>query len=90
MANHKSAIKRARQSEHKAALNSRTKNSVRTYEKKLRKALDAKDKGSVQQLLVAFASKAGKAAQKGVLSPKAVSRKVGRLAKQVHQLEASK
>ncbi|MBK9040027.1 MAG: 30S ribosomal protein S20 [Bdellovibrionales bacterium] len=90
MANHKSAAKRARQTVVKTARNSRGKSAVRTYEKNLQKALELGDKNSVQQLLVLFSSKAGKAAQKGVCTAKSVSRKIGRLSKQVHQLVSSK
>ncbi|MCB0362485.1 MAG: 30S ribosomal protein S20 [Bdellovibrionales bacterium] len=89
MANHKSAAKRARQSQARAELKSKTKSSVRTSEKKLRQALEMKDRELAQQLLPIFASKAGKAAQKGAVNPKAAARKVGRLSRHVHQLVAA-
>ncbi|MCB0385864.1 MAG: 30S ribosomal protein S20 [Bdellovibrionales bacterium] len=90
MANHKSAAKRARQAKKKTAVNSRAKSAVRTFEKSLRKALSAKDADAAQKLLVAYTSKAGKAAQKGILQAKAVSRKISRLSKNVHQLVTGK
>lgn len=86
MANHKSAAKRARQSEKIAAVNSKNKSSVRTAEKSLKKALAEKKTDEAQKLLVTFSSRMGKAAQKGVFHPKMASRKISRLAKQVSAL----
>lgn len=86
MANHKSAEKRARQTVRKTEINSQTKSTVRTWEKKLRKAISDKDQKQAAELLVAYTSKAGKAVQKGVYKTQTISRKVGRLSQQVHQL----
>ena len=83
MANHKSAKKRARQTIRKAARNSQSRKAVRTFEKKLRVALDEKNADLAKTLMVAYESKLGKAAQKGLYHAKTASRKVGRLAKQV-------
>ena len=83
MANHKSAKKRARQTIRKAARNSQTRKAVRTFEKKLRLAIDGKKLDEVKSLLVAYESKIAKAAQKGLYHAKTASRKVSRLARQV-------
>ncbi|NQZ00539.1 MAG: 30S ribosomal protein S20 [Bdellovibrionales bacterium] len=83
MANHKSAKKRARQTIRKAARNSQSRKAVRTFEKKLRVALDEKNADLAKTLMVAYESKLGKAAQKGLYHAKTASRKVSRLAKQV-------
>lgn len=86
MANHKSAEKRARQSVRKNAINTQTMNKVRTLEKKLRKALVAKDKDVSAKTLVEFSSTIGKAAQKGRVPDRTASRKISRLAKAVSSL----
>jgi small subunit ribosomal protein S20 len=86
LANHKSAIKKARSSIRKATVNSKTLTSVRTVEKKVRKALAAKNKTDSQTALKEFASTIDKAAQKGRLSPKTASRKISRLSKQINAL----
>ncbi len=88
MANLKSAAKRARQSPKKQATNMKTKNSVRTFEKKLRVAIAAKDMTTSQTLLKDVASKLDKAATKGVIHRKTAARKVSRLATQVKSLQA--
>lgn len=88
MANHKSAAKRARQSVKKAAFNSRTKSTVRTFEKKLRKLIVEGKKAEAQELLPQFSSKIDKAAKKGVMAEGTASRKVSRLSKQVFALNA--
>lgn len=86
MANHKSAIKKARSSLRKNVINNKTLTEVRTLEKKLRKSLAAKNKDESGKNLIEFASRIDKAAQKGRLSPKTASRKIGRLSKQVSAL----
>lgn len=86
MANHKSAAKRARQDEKKAARNSQTKKAVRTQEKKLRVAIDAKDKAAAETELVKYCSKLDKAASKGALHRNNAARKTSRLSAQVSAL----
>ena len=86
MANHKSAEKRARQSVRKNEVNTKTLGKVRTLEKKLRKALTAKNKDESNQVLVQFSSAIGKAAQKGRVHERTASRKISRLSKAVSTL----
>lgn len=86
MANHKSAEKRARQSVRRNKVNSKTLGEVRTFEKKLRSAIQNKNKDEGQKLLVEFSSKLGKAAQKGRVHSKTASRKVSRLSRSVASL----
>lgn len=83
MANHKSAIKKARMSLRRNAINSRTLTEVRTLEKKLRKAIGSKNKEDSSKTLIEFNSKVSKAAQKGRIKFKTASRKVSRLSKLV-------
>ncbi|MCB0414692.1 MAG: 30S ribosomal protein S20 [Bdellovibrionales bacterium] len=83
MANHKSAAKRARQSLKIQARKGQAKSTVRTFEKKLRKAVETKDSKLAQELLVAYSSKMGKAAQKGIFHANNAARKISRLSKLV-------
>ena len=90
MANHKSAEKRARQSVVRKARNSRAKAAVKTTEKNLTKAVEAKSK-DLPDMLKAYMKKAMSVADKGALSKKTISRKISRLSKRVHAaLTASK
>jgi small subunit ribosomal protein S20 len=86
LATHKSSEKRARQDIKKSANNLKTMNTVRTYEKKLRTAIAAKDAKGAQAALTSFTSKIDKAATKGVIAAKTASRKVSRISKQVSAL----
>ena len=86
MANHKSAEKRARQSIRKNKINTQTMGAVRTVERKLRTAITKKDKKVSQELLIDFASRVAKAAQKGRVRTETASRKIGRLSKAVHAI----
>lgn len=86
MANHKSAIKRARTSLRRNAINTKTLSEVRTLERKLRQAITGKNKDESAKALVAFSSSIGKAAQKGRVPVRTASRKISRLAKAVSSL----
>lgn len=83
MANHKSALKRARQSKIKFARNLSTKKTVRTFERKLRQAIAGAKKEEAATLLQKFQSSMGKATQKGLFKAGALSRKISRLSRQV-------
>lgn len=86
MANHPSAEKRNRQRIKRTDRNRNAKSAVRTIVKKVRVALQAKDKtqaaASLPDAIVALA----KAGTKGVLHKKTASRRISRLAKAVHKL----
>ncbi len=86
MANHKSAIKRARGSLKRNAINAQTLGGVRTVEKKMRKSMVAKKAEDAAKDLIAFSSAIGKAAQKGRIHPRTASRKISRAAKQIAAL----
>jgi small subunit ribosomal protein S20 len=86
LANHISAEKRARQSIRRNAVNARTMAELRTFERKLRTSLDAKDKKVSEELLVAYMSKMDKAAQKGRVRTQTVSRKISRISRQIAAL----
>ncbi len=86
MANHKSAAKRARQSVVKAANNTKTRSSIRTFERKLEKVIGEKNKDEALKVLIAVTSRLDKAAQKGVIHAKTAARKISRLSKRVQTL----
>ena len=90
MANHKSAEKRARQSIRKNSVNNRRKNSTRTQEKSLMKALAEKNVKEIPKLLSSYMSQMTKAAQKGVFKAETASRKIARLSARVHQALSAK
>lgn len=85
MANHKSAEKRARQSIKRNSRNNSVQNAVRTFEKNLHKAIDAKSK-DVAEHLKAYTSRVMSAVTKGVIKKETASRKIGRLSARVAAL----
>ncbi|MBE8163410.1 MAG: 30S ribosomal protein S20 [Bdellovibrionaceae bacterium] len=86
MANHKSSVKRTRQTIKKQARNHVHKKEVGTFEKKLRAAISEKASDTALSLLKVFSKKINTAAQKGLFHQNKVARKVSRLAKQVNSL----
>ncbi len=80
MANHKSAIKRAKQSQGRRLRNRSAKTTLKTLEKKLRAA---KETGSEDknEILRKNQSALHKAAKKGIIHKKTASRKISRLFK---------
>ena len=83
MANHKSAKKRAKQSQVRRLRNRSVKTTLKNLEKKLR---SAKQEGSdnKEELLRKTQSAFQKAAKKGVIHKKTASRKISRLFKYVN------
>ncbi|ADU66375.1 30S ribosomal protein S20 [Desulfurispirillum indicum] len=80
MAHTSSARKRIRQSQKKHARNSYVKTTLRTFNKKFNKAVEAGDKEQVQTLFRQCQKKFSQAAAKGVIHKNTASRKVSRLA----------
>ena len=85
MANIKSAAKKARQAIVRRDRNQQAKKAVRSLEKKVRLAAAAKKSDETKSLLTEYASKMGKAAQKGMYHANTASRKVSRLAQFVNK-----
>ena len=80
MANHKSALKRAGQSEIRRMRNRAVKTRVKSVVKDVRQAVADNTEGTEAKLIAAQAA-IDKAAKKGVLHKRTASRKVARLAK---------
>lgn len=90
MANHKSALKRARQNEVKKIRNKGYKTRVKKAVKEVRTALSDDSVDQAKKSFVKTVSIIQKAASKGVIHRNQASRKISRLATQINQLTASK
>ncbi len=86
MANIKSAEKRVRVSEKKAARNKSIRSGVKTSIKKVEAAVEAGDKEAAEEALRAATSKIDKAESKGVYHKNNASRKISRLAEMVNTM----
>ena len=88
MANHASALKRARQNEQRRMRNKAVRTKLRGAIKSVRQAIEAKDQDAARTALSAAEPVIDQAASKGVLPKRTAARKISRLAKQVHALQA--
>lgn len=88
MANVASAEKRNRQRLKRRQRNLAHKTRMRTYEKRLRTAVTAKDTKKAQEALGVAISAIAKAAQRGVVKSKTASRHISRLTLAVNRLSA--
>lgn len=86
MANHPSAEKRNRQRIVRTTRNRAIQSSVRTQVKRVRAAIAGKDKAAAAKALKVAISSLDKAATKGAVHRKAVSRTIARLSAQVAKL----
>ena len=86
MANHKSAIKRHKQSLRNAARNRTVRTRIKNVIKDVRAAIQQQDSDAAKAALVQATSVMDKAATKGVVHWKNAARKVSRLAKAVNQI----
>lgn len=88
MANVPSAEKRNRQRLKRRGRNLYHLTTLRTYVKKVRAAIEAKDAGKAAEALKVAASIIDKAAQRGAIDKKTASRKISRLTLAVRRLAA--
>ncbi|MFO7785281.1 MAG: 30S ribosomal protein S20 [Thermodesulfobacteriota bacterium] len=88
MANHKSAIKRAKQSESRRLRNRGYKSRVKKAVKDVRSAVSENSPEQARENLRVAASVLHKTAVRGVIKRKTASRKISRLSRQVHQLSS--
>jgi small subunit ribosomal protein S20 len=88
LANHKSALKRARQNEVRRIRNKSTKTRIKNIVKDVRLAVSDKSKESALTKLDTAKSVIDKAAKKGVIHKKTASRKISRLSKNVNAISA--
>ena len=86
MANHKSALKRARQSEIRRIRNKSDKTTARNAIKGVRNAVTSKALEQAKEGFVKAVSVLQKTASKGVIHKNKAARKISRMARQVNQL----
>ncbi|MDH4469027.1 MAG: 30S ribosomal protein S20 [Bacteriovoracaceae bacterium] len=83
MANHKSAAKRAKQSEKKRAHNRSKSSAVKTAIKAIRQLIDSDKMDEAKKILPAIQSKIAKLAKTNIIKKKTASRKISRIAAKV-------
>ena len=88
MANHKSALKRARQNEIRRLRNKSIKTRTKNVTKSVRQAVDEKSIETARSELDSAKSIIAKAAKKGVLHKNTAARKISRLSKLVENIDA--
>lgn len=84
MANHKSAEKRARQSEERRLRNRARKSIMKTAVKKVQEAMAAKSVDTLPDVLKEAVSLIDKTASKGTIHPNNAARKISRLNRRVN------
>lgn len=89
LANHKSALKRARQSEIRRLRNKGYKTRVKNLVKEVQKALDANSPEDARVAFTKAVSHIQKTASKGVIHKNTAARKISRLSRRVNQLGVS-
>ena len=87
MANHFSALKRARQTERRTQHNRSNTSRLRSALRDLREALDKGDKAAAQQTFRSTAAALDKAIQKGVIHENTAARYKSRLAARLNALK---
>lgn len=88
MANHKSAIKRHKQSLKQAARNRAARTRVKNVIKDVRTAIQAQNKEEAAKALSIATSVLDKAAGKGAIHWKKAARKISRLSRTINAIEA--
>ena len=88
MANHKSALKRARQNEIRRLRNKSDKSKIKGLIKEVRLAVDENAAEAAAGKLNTVKSAIDKAAKKGVIHKKTAARKVSRLTKLLNSVNA--
>jgi len=84
LANHKSALKRARQNELSRLRNKAVKTRVKSIIKDVRFSVEESSNGDVMAKMIAAQTLIDKASKKGVIHKKTASRKISRLSKLVN------
>jgi small subunit ribosomal protein S20 len=89
LANHKSALKRIRQSERRRKHNQHIRTQMRTMVKRCRDAFEAGDANKAADAFKVAEREIRRAATKGVIPKQRADRSVGRLARRLNELSAS-
>jgi small subunit ribosomal protein S20 len=88
LANHKSALKRARQNEIRRLRNKSVKTRIKKVSKQVRQLMDEGTQEDARLKLDAAKSVIDRAARKGVIHKKTASRKISRLSRKVNAMGA--
>lgn len=88
MANHKSALKRARQNEVRRVRNKGYKTKVKKAIKEVRANIESNSGDQARESFVKAVSIIQKTASKGIIHRNQASRKISRLARQINQISA--
>lgn len=88
MANHKSALKRIRQTRKRAARNRHVRTGMRHVVKAFRAAVDSGDEAEARERFAAAEKSLRRAASKGVIRKENADRRVSRLAKRLNAMAA--
>ncbi len=89
MANHFSALKRARQTEKRTEVNRSNKSRLRTALRRFRTALAGGNRETAQQMFAETASALDKAAKNGVIHKNTASRSKARLNARLNAMKSS-
>ncbi len=90
MANHKSALKRIRQSEKRRLRNRRVRSQLKTVLKKFYSAVDGKSEGvDLKEIHRRTVSSIDRAATKGVLHKRTAARKISRITAYLQKSQAT-
>ena len=89
MANHKSAIKRARQNEVRRLRNKNYRTRSKNVTKEVRNAIADNSADQARESLKKAVSVIQKSASRGVIHENTASRKISRLSRRINQLTAS-
>ncbi|HRV91674.1 MAG TPA: 30S ribosomal protein S20 [Anaerolineae bacterium] len=89
MANIKSAIKRAKQSERRRTQNRLYRSTARTYVKRTKTQINAGDVGTAEETLQQAIKALDKAAQKGVIHKNNAARRKSRLMKALNKAKSA-
>ena len=89
MANHKSALKRIRQSERRRKRNQHIRTQMRTMVKRCRDAFESGDAAKATEAFQIAEREIRRAATKGVIPKQRADRSVGRLAKALNAVSAA-
>jgi small subunit ribosomal protein S20 len=88
VAHHKSALKRIKQNKKRYERNKHVRSTLRTFIKRVREAVAAKDDARAKESLAAAIPVIDSAASKGVIHRSNASRNISRLTKLVNTMEA--
>jgi small subunit ribosomal protein S20 len=86
MARHKSAIRQHRRSLRRKSVNTQTKSALRTQMRKMREAIEAKDRETCVKMLPGVFKSIDTSVKKGAIKKNTGSRYKSRLSRQVAQL----